>query len=268
MDLGLAGKVAIVTGGAAGIGKATVEVLAEEGATVVIVDKDIESGNIVLKEILQEEQRGYFIYADLTNDSECERAVQETIANFGHLDILINNAGGNDFKHIETTSPAEFRKSLDVNLVMPYAMSHYAWPELKKTRGNIVFVGSKVSIVGEGGTAAYAAAKGGINGLTRELATIAAKEHLDIRVNCILPGKVDTYIEKIYGIDPERQREGRIIQGAEIPLDNRLTTPREIAYTIAHLASNKVSGHTTGEIIVVDGGYSHLDRCAHLPKIS
>ena len=260
MDLGLKDKVALVTGGAAGIGKATVEVLLEERAIPVVVDRALSS-HFSMQDAWK---IGAFLQYDLTIDENCEAAVRETVQRFGRLDILINNAGGNDFKHITTTSPREFRKSLDQNLVMPYAMTHYAWPELIKSKGSIVFVGSKVSLVGGGdggGTVSYAAAKGGINGLTRELAVISAKENLGIRVNCILPGKVDTYIEKVY---PGREDEGRKIEGRDIPFGKRITDPREIAYSIAFLASNKVSGHTTGEIYTVDGGYTHLDRNAHL----
>lgn len=270
MNLGLQDKVAIVTGGAAGIGKATVEVLLEEGAKVVVINKDAQAFATFYQKL--NALRGSIFYAcyDLTNDENCEKTIRETVKYFGGLDILVNNAGGNDFKPIDTTSPAEFRKSLDVNLVMPYAMSFYAWPELKKTQGKIVFVGSKVSIAGEGahgGTIAYAAAKGGVNGLTRELATISARENLGIRVNCILPGKVDTYIERVYGPDPDAITRGRIAEGADIPFQKRLTTPREIAYAIAFLASNEVSGHTTGEIWSPDGGYVHLDRLAHLSPV-
>lgn len=258
MDLGLEGKVAIVTGGAAGIGKASVQVLAEEGAHVIVIDRD----KAALEELDSSWFRGrgcLFLPYDLLEDAECKKVVEITTKEYGRIDILVNNAGGNDFKHIDKTSPSEFRKSLDLNLVMPYAMTHYAWPHLKKTRGNVVFVGSKVSIVGEGNppTAAYAAAKGGVNGLTRELATISAREDLGIRVNCILPGKVDTYIERIY---PGREEEGRRIEGSAVPFGRRMTNPREIAYAIAFLASDKISGHTTGQLYSPDGGYIHLDR--------
>ncbi len=265
MDLGLKNMVAIVTGGAAGIGKSTVELLIEEGAKVVVVDRDDRALHTLTFNPWYQPSHALFLCHDLTLDESCESVVRESVKTFGRLDILVNNAGGNDFLPIATTSPQRFRESLDQNLVSAYAMSHYAWSELIKTRGNIVFVGSKVSVVGEGnkgGTVAYAAAKGGINGLTRELATTSAREKLGIRVNCILPGKVDTYIARAY---PGFEEQGRITEGLEIPFGNRLTTPREIANYIAFLASNKASGHTTGEIVSPDGGYVHLDRLAHLP---
>ena len=261
MDLGLKDKVAIVTGGAAGIGKATVEVLLEEGAIPVIVDMDNIAGQSVAKKASSINSRTEFFQYDLREDDNCKTVIRETVYRLGRIDILINNAGGNDFRHIATTSPAEFRESLNQNLVSAYAMCHYAWLEIAKTQGNIVFVGSKVSLTGEGRTAAYAAAKAGINGLTRELAVISAKENLGIRVNAILPGKVDTYVEKLY---PGKYEKGLEIEGRDIPFGKRITYPREIANAIAFYASNRVSGHTTGEIVVVDGGYVHLDRNAHL----
>lgn len=268
MDLGLEDKVVIVTGGAAGIGRATVEVFLEEGAKVVVVDRDKSALDAFAMSRIGEENVSYLLH-DLTVDAHCYNAVQDTVERLGRLDILVNNAGGNDFLPFGTTNPQRVRESLNQNLMVPYVMSHYAWSHLIESQGNVVFVGSKVSLIGEsvpGGTLPYVTAKGGINALTIGLANLAAYEKLGIRVNCVLPGKVDTYTEKVYGPDLNSIAEGKIKEGKEIPLGNRLTTPREIANTIAFLASNKASGHTTGMLYSPDGGYVFLDRCAHLPK--
>ncbi|MBI2632352.1 SDR family oxidoreductase [Candidatus Pacearchaeota archaeon] len=265
MELGLENKVAIITGGAAGIGKATVEVLLEEGAIPIVVDKDSDALFDFSKNKIFKSRQCIFCPYDLTRDENCHSVITQTINRFRRIDILVNNVGGNDFLPIYTTTPQRFRESLNLNLVVPYAMSFYAWTELIKSKGNIVFVGSKVSLVGEcrhGGTIAYAAAKGGVNGLTMQLATTSASENLGIRVNCILPGKVNTYVKKAY---PGCVEDGLRIEGRDIPFGKRITEPEEIAYNIAILASDKVSGHTTGEIIVVDGGYTKLDRNAHIP---
>ncbi len=257
MDSGLKNKIAIVTGGAAGIGKATVELLAEEGAVPVFIDNNKRAGERLSKNLNKENK---FICGDLRDEKFCKQAVEKTIKDYKRLNILINNAGRNDFLEIDNTSPQKFRESLEENLVQYYSMTYYSWPHLKKSKGNIVFVGSKVAVVGEGKTIAYAAAKGAINSLTRELATKAVNEKLGIRVNCVLPGVVATpqhqaYIKKTYG-DLKR---GNQIFGQRIPLGNRPTTPREVANEIIFLAS-KLASHTTGQLRFPEGGYVHLDR--------
>jgi len=191
----------------------------------------------------------------------CKKVIDLTIDKYKKIDVLINNVGGNDFRDIDTTPPAEFRETLDRNLTLHYSMTYYAWTNLKQTQRNIVFIGSKVSLVGEGKTTAYAAAKAGLIGLTRELATKSANEKLGIRVNCIIPAEVNTesyqrYIKTNY----ENPEEGRIIQGERVPFGKRPTTPREVANTIIFIASDSLSSHTTGQLIFPDGGYVHLDR--------
>lgn len=260
METNLKGKVAIVTGGASGIGKATVLKLAEEGAIPIFIDKDNEAGYALIDFLKNNNSPHEFISADLTNDEKCKEAVEQTVRNYHKLDILINNAGRNDRVDIDTASPDEFRDSLNKNLVHYYAMTHYCWPHLKQSKGTIVFVGSKVSLVGEGKTTAYAAAKGAINGMTRELATKSCNENLGIRVNCVLPGIVktqlfDEYMIKVYG----SVKRGIDQFCRDIPLGHRPTTPKEIANTILYLASD-LSSHTTGQLIVPDGGYCNIDR--------
>jgi len=260
MKTGLKGKIVIVTGGASGIGKTTVEKLAEEGAIPVFIDRHQENGIELSKQLSSRGINCRFINGDLTSDIFCKGAVQETINNYDRLDILINNAGKNDRCDIDNTSPEEFRNSLDRNLVHYYTMTHYSWPHLKKSRGNIIFVGSKVSLVGEGKTTAYAAAKGAVNGMTRELAAKSCNENLGIRVNCVLPGIVrtplyDEYMIEAYGSFEKGNREF----AKSIPLGQRPTTTEEIANAILFLASD-LSSHTTGQLFVPDGGYCHIDR--------
>jgi L-fucose dehydrogenase len=260
MKTGLKDKVAIITGGASGIGKATVLKLAEEGAIPVFIDNNKKEGEKLGYFLLNKKQAHRFIFAELTNDEECREAIEKTIKDYHKIDILINNAGRNDRVDVDAASPDEFRKSLDKNLVHYYTMTHYSWPFLKQSKGNIVFVGSKVSLVGEGRTTAYAAAKGAINGMTRELATKSCNENLGIRVNCVLPGIVKTQLFDEYVI----KECGSVEKGIEkfckdIPLGQRPTTPDEIANTIIYLASD-LSSHMTGQLIVPDGGYCNIDR--------
>lgn len=259
MDTELKDKVVIVTGGASGIGKATVNILFDEGAIPIIVDKDHNK----LKET-NDSREHYDLCYDLGLEDCCKYAVNDIIRKYGKINVLVNNAGGNDFLDIDTTTPQQFRESLERNLVHYYSMTHYAWPHLKKARGNIVFVGSKVALVGGGekSSTAYAAAKAGCIGLTRELATKSAKENLGIRVNCVIPAMVhterfDSYVRRNFA---RREAEGYRELGNMVPFEKRPTKPEEIAYAIVFLASNKLSGHTTGQLFSPDGGYVHLDR--------
>ena len=261
MKTELENKVAIVTGGASGIGKATVENLLEEGAIPILIDKDRQKGERFSHFLADSETEHLFIHADLTHDENCKVAVRHVIDKYKRIDVLINNAGGNDFLDIDTTSPKEFRESLERNLVHYYTMTHYSWPYLKESRGNVIFVGSKVALVGEGKTTAYAAAKGGCIGLTRELATKSAKENLGIRVNCVLPGEVRTPLYEAYvQTHFDNPEDGYNKLAHRVPFGRRPTKPEEVAYTIVFLASNRLAGHITGQLISPDGGYVHIDR--------
>ena len=261
MDTKLKDKIVLLTGGASGIGKSTIEQLVKEGAITIFIDKDKRKGDELSEKLYRQGNNTHkFILADLTNDNACRLSVEETIDTYGRLDVLINNAGKNDRCDIDNTSPQQFRDSLERNLIHYYSMTHYAWPHLKQSRGNIVFVGSKVSLVGEGKTTAYAAAKGAINAMTRELATKSANENLGIRVNCVLPGIVRTPLYDEYIIKNWENFEiGNKELAKNIPLGQRPTNSEEIANTIVFLASDLAS-HTTGQLLVPDGGYCHLDR--------
>jgi L-fucose dehydrogenase len=256
VDLGLKDKVALVTGGASGIGAAVTRLLASEGARVVIADRDEAGGSSLARELHAQHRTCHFVHSDLTLEADCERCVHETLDRFGGLDLLINNAGGNDTVGLEQ-SPAEFNQSLQRNLFHVFAITHYAVEALKKSRGAIVNVSSKVSVTGQGHTSGYAAAKGGVNALTREWA-VALAVH-GIRVNAIAPAECDTPKYRRWfeaQVDPAKARAS--IEKL-VPLGRRMTTAEEIAATIVFVGS-PCSSHTTGQIIFVDGGYTHLDR--------
>lgn len=264
MDTGLKDKVAIVTGGAAGIGRATVLKFAEEGAIPVFIDKNRLAGESLGKIFIRTPEDYMFIQGDLTDKEVCKSSIEKTIANYGKLDILVNNAGKNDRHGVENTSPEVFVKSLEGNLIHYYTMTYYAWPYLKKSKGNIVCVSSKVALVGsgeKGGTTAYATAKAGINGMVRDLASYSCREDSGIRVNAVIPGIVKTQLFDEYMIETYGSIEAGIAQFCrDIPLDGQPTSPEAIADAIVFLASNKLSPHTTGEIFVPDGRYCNIDR--------
>ncbi|MFT4516260.1 MAG: L-fucose dehydrogenase [Planctomycetota bacterium] len=249
MNLELHDKVVLVTGGSSGIGRAMVKTFREEGARVVCVDRDASPDECA-------EVRS--CRGDLNDPDTCRRAVGEAVAQFGSLDVLVNNAGRNDGVGLDA-GPVAFAKSLQGNLVHYYSMAHFAQSHLERSRGSIVNIGSKVACTGQGGTSGYAAAKGGVLALTREWALeLAAKS---VRVNAVLPAEVWTPLYESWlqtQTDPvaEKQRIER-----SVPLGARFTTAEEIANTVVFLASQR-SAHTTGQILFVDGGYTHLDRRA------
>lgn len=253
MDLGLRDKIILVTGGAKGIGAATVEAFSAEDCRVVLVDRDTETGTSLEKFL---GSRVSYIEADLTNLEACKKAIEQTVSLFGGLDVLVNNAGFNDGLGLETP-PEDFMISVQNNLLHVYAMTHYALPQLRKGPGCLVNLGSKVSETGQGHTSAYAAAKGAISALTREWAVALAPDK--IRVNCVIPAEclTDQY-EQFFQSQAKPEAAKKAIADI-VPFEKRLTTPEEIAQTIVFLASDR-SSHTTGQLVFVDGGYTHFDR--------
>lgn len=254
MDLELKDKVIIVTGGAKGIGEGIVEVLAREGALPAIVGRNKYDNEAALEKI---GNRGFQVVAELTRPEDCKLAVEKVITHFGRVDGLVNNAGVNDGVNLEHGSYEAFMASLHKNLVHYYLLAHHVLPELKRSKGAIVNIGSKVAETGQGGTSAYAAANGGRNGLTREWAVELLK--YGIRVNAVIVAESYTPLyEKWVRTLPDPEKTLREIN-ERIPLGNRMTTPEEIANMVAFLLSER-SSHTTGQLIHVDGGYVHLDR--------
>ena len=253
MDLGLRDKIVLVTGGAKGIGAATVEAFLGEDCKVVLVDRDAETGVALAKSL---GSRARYLEADLTVSKACKKAIEQTVSLFGGLDVLVNNAGFNDGLGLETP-PEDFMLSVQNNLLHVYAMTHYALPQIRKGPGCILNLGSKVSVTGQGQTSAYAAAKGAISALTREWAVALAPDK--IRVNCVIPAECLTnQCEQFFLSQVEPEAAKKAIADL-VPFAQRLTTPEEIAQTIIFLASDR-SSHTTGQLIFVDGGYTHFDR--------
>lgn len=253
MDLQLKDKIIIVTGGAKGIGAGITKTLAAEGAIPVVVGRDADDNAA----IIEETGTGFGITAELTHPDECEKAVKATIEKFGRIDGLVNNAGVNDGVGLEKGDYESFMASLHKNLVHYYQMAHHALPELIKSKGPIVNIGSKVAETGQGNTSAYAAANGGRNALTREWAVELLK--YGIRVNAVIVAECYTPLyEKWVNTLPDPAEKLKSIT-AKIPLGKRMTTAEEIASMVVFLLSEK-SSHTTGQLIYVDGGYTHLDR--------
>ncbi len=252
MDLQLTDKIALVTGGGKGIGRGIVMALLAEGAKVANVSRSKEAQ----PPLCAGDDNYLFVQADLTSVDACRDAVERTLEHFGRLDIVVNNAGVNDSVDL-AAGPEAFVASLQKNLVHYYAIVHFALDALKQSRGNIVNIGSKVAVTGQGGTSGYAAAKGGINALTREWAVDLAPH--GVRVNAVLPAETWTPLyERIVGEHSDPAQMKAEIERL-IPLERRFTTIEEMADMVVFLASPR-SSHTTGQLVFVDGGYTHLDR--------
>ncbi len=257
MDLQLKDKVVLITGGAKGIGAAITRAIANEGAIPMIVDLDAQAGNQLQSELKNSGKACGLISVDLATAESCAAAVEQTLREFGRLDVLVNNAGVNDGIGLEHGSPEKFVSSLHRNLLHYYNMAHYAMPALKKAQGCIVNIASKTALTGQGGTSGYVSAKGAILALTREWAVELLP--YGIRVNAVVPAEVMTPLyQKWLSTFPDPEAKLRQIV-SKIPLGRRMTQPAEIAATVLFLISAQAA-HTTGQHLFVDGGYVHLDR--------
>ncbi len=256
MDLQLESKTVIVTGGASGIGKAISEAFVDEGAKVMVFDRHPCEGAPGEEGAGASKGDCRHFQVELTESSAVESAIRAVLEDTGRIDVVVNNAGVNDGAGLEC-GPDAFRQSLELNLVQYFSVVHHALEALKSAEGNIINIGSKVAVTGQGGTSGYAAAKGGVHSLTREWAVDLAIH--GIRANAVVPAETWTPLYEKFLFsreDPDASR--REIEQC-IPLGNRFTQPEEIARMVVFLASPR-SSHTTGQIIHVDGGYTHFDR--------
>ncbi|MBN1148171.1 MAG: glucose 1-dehydrogenase [Anaerolineales bacterium] len=244
----LIGKVALITGGTSGIGKATVELFAAEGARVVFTGRREALGRE-----LERQCGARFVRADHHLAADCQRAVEETLAAFGRIDVLFNNAGIVVSGAAETTSEADWQDTLDLNVTAVWRMCRLVLPLMRAQGGGaIVNNASDWGVVGARGALAYAASKGAVIQMTRSMALDHA--HENIRVNAVCPG--DTFVERwmqegyFRGSDAVSQDEAR--RSDMIPL-GRVAEASEIARAVLFLASDD-SSFVTGATLLVDGG--------------
>jgi L-fucose dehydrogenase len=257
VDLGLKGCVIAVTGGGAGIGEAITRACLNEGAIAVVVSRASDNVKHFLHE-MKDEPRCDFFEAHLADADQCRNSIDYLQKKYGRLDGLVNNAGVNDGVGLSNGSPDRFLESLRQNLLHYYSMAHFALPLLKESHGSIVNISSKVALTGQGGTSAYAAAKGAQLALTREWA--AELLPFGIRVNSVLPAEVLTPLYKRWLETRDKPADALKAITERIPLGHRMTEGSEIAAMTVFLLSSTQSGHTTAQHLIVDGGYTHLDR--------
>jgi len=258
MDLGLKDKVVVVTGAAGikgSIGETLVQSLANEGAIPVIVCRN-DRGYGYEKELQEKGIDALFVKTDLSDYKQIEKAAKVIEEKYGRVDALINNVGVNDGAGLDA-SMDDFMYSLKLNMVSFFAMTKYCLPMIKKAKGNILNIGSKVALTGQGGTSGYAAAKGGVFGLTREWAVDLIKDGIRSNAIVIAESWTPAYQNWIDSLENGEEKLKSIVK--KIPLENRMTMPEEIADQCLFTISEK-SSHTTGQFITVDGGYVHLDR--------
>ena len=256
-------RVVIVTGGARGMGRDTALAFARDGASVAIADVNGPAGRETVAQLTSEGGAGLFIEADVARADACQRVVMETIRAFGGVDVLFNNVGiqpTESYRNVEDTTEAMWDRILGVNLKSYFLMAKYAIPEIRKRGGGAIINNASVQgLQSMKGVPAYAASKGGVLSLTRQLALDYAAEH--IRVLAICPGTIDTDMVRTSaahepgGVDAALERYGK-----SHPI-GRIGTGQDIANVVLFLASDKAS-FMTGEYVCVDGGYMALGAWA------
>lgn len=239
-------KVVIVTGATSGIGVGVAKAFAKEGASVILVGRNIEKGKNIEQEIISTGAKATFIQCDVSNAEEVQKMVEKAVETFGKIDILFNNAGVMlQSMEIERMPLEDWQKTMDINLTGTFLVSKYAKPYIVKEKGNII---NNASIAGlqhyaAGRSYAYSASKAAVIQFSHQMAKNYGEE--GVRVNCICPGIVDTPILGTSNREEYAQR---------VPL-KRLATPEDVAKIVLFLASDDAN-YLTGVVLPIDGGVS------------
>jgi NAD(P)-dependent dehydrogenase (short-subunit alcohol dehydrogenase family) len=247
----LQGKVALITGAASGIGRASALLFAQEGASVAVVDINEKAGEEVVNAITSKGGRALFAVADVTRAADCQRAVRAVAEQFGALHILFNNAGIIRRASVLDLSEADWDRVMEVNVKSIFLVSKFAIPLIEKSGGgSIINTASGWGLAGGPKAAAYCASKGAVVLLTKAMAIDHGPQN--IRVNCICPGDTDTPMLRGEARQLGAATDRFLQEAAHRPL-GRVGTPEEIAQAALYLASDAAS-FVTGTALVVDGG--------------
>jgi NAD(P)-dependent dehydrogenase (short-subunit alcohol dehydrogenase family) len=249
--ISLEGKVAVITGAASGIGRATAGLLADAGAAVALIDIDESGGEAAAAQINDSGGKAQFFHCNVISDFDCKGTVEEICDDYNRIDILFNNAGVIHRKDITELEEAQWDLVVDVSLKAIFLLSRCVIPIMVENgSGSIINTGSGWGLKGGPQAAAYCAAKGGVVNLTRAMAIDHGKQ--GIRVNCVCPGDIDTPLLRGEARQLGVNEEEFMKESAERPI-NRVGTPEDVARAVLFLAGN-LSGWITGTNIVVDGG--------------
>src|SRR5438477_3561243 len=247
----LHGKVALITGGGTGNGRAIALAFAREGASVAVAGRRLEKLRQVINEVHKQDGAGLAMECDVARARDVERAVKGTVERFGRVNVLVNNAGTLHVSTVEGISEEEWDRVMAVNTKGPFLTSRAVLPEFRKCGGGaIVSIGSVLGLVAMKDSAAYCASKGGVTMLTKAMALDHA--HENVRVNCICPSIVETDLVKGLFNDSEQGRRLRESRMGTIPL-GRFGKPADVAELAVFLASEE-SSWLTGAAIPLDGG--------------
>ena len=247
----LAGKSALITGGASGIGRATALLFAQEGAAVALADLNEQGAQDAVAQIESAGGQAIYIRCDVRSASDCEAAVRTVVETFGGLDILFNNAGAIRRADVVGTSEEDWDLVLDVNLKSIFLMSKHAVPLIaSRGGGSIISTSSGWGLRGGAQAVSYCAAKGAVVNMTRAMAIDHGGQN--IRVNCICPGDTDTPMLREEARQLGQPEDQFLLEAAQRPL-RRYARPEEIAHAVLYLASDEAS-FITGTALVIDGG--------------
>jgi NAD(P)-dependent dehydrogenase (short-subunit alcohol dehydrogenase family) len=244
------GKVALITGGAAGIGRTTALAFAREGAKIVIADINVQGGEETVKMIRDAGGEAVFVKTDVRISDEVKNMAEKAVEDFGRLDIAFNNAGINeDAVTISRCAEDSWERMIDTNLTGVFLCMKYELPKIRRSGGgSIVNMASVMGLVGDGSHPGYSGSKHGVVGLTRTAAIVYAQA--GVRINAVCPGPTLTsLIHKLIDGQPEVER----MLLSHIPM-NRMAQPEEIAKAVLFLCSDDAS-YITGHPLAVDGGW-------------
>lgn len=245
------GRVAVIAGGASGIGAACANLLAERGARIALVDRDGERGEALVASLRASGAEARLFVGDISEGDQVERIVTAVDAAFGAVDVLVHSAGILSYGTVETISEQEWDRVLGVNLRSAFLMSKFCVPRMaQRGGGSIVLVGSVQSVTATRASVHYVVSKHGLLGLARSLAVDHAAQ--GIRANCVLPGTVDTPM--LHAVAEQSADPDRLARSLEeMHLLGRIADAREVALLVAFLAGDEAS-FITGAGIPVDGG--------------
>ena len=251
----LAGKVAVITGAAQGIGEGIAELFAREGASLVLADLKVERGRALATQLQTRGAFGEILFqrCDVARAAQVHGLIDTTVRQLGRLDVLVNNAGYAVYRGVEETTEAEWEQVIGINLSALFYAIKYAAPHLRKTRGAVVNIASIRALATTPDVFAYSTAKAGVLGLTRAAALDLAP---DVRVNCILPGAIDTPMHRENVAATGEFETGMAAIRERIPM-KRHGQPADIARAALFLATEG-SSWITGAPFIVDGGHAAI----------